>query len=194
MSGSIISVLKWTIPISLVIGWTLRAVLLNSYYESVMGIGMAITFLILILKRHSAQRVLWHEEDKVLTVIRPWIVEASTALLLTTVPIGIDLSKSASTVLASMSARLSTSKIPVELRFFVARPLRNYPTIIGFMISRKLPRLKGTTVAEILRKVIKEDRDFLHGIMRSVYHHVPVETASQSNMLLINSGGAWHIG
>ena len=194
MSGSLISVLKWTIPISLIIGWTIRVVLLNSYLESVIGTGLAIAFVILVLKRHSAQRVLWHEEDKVLTVIRPWIVEVSTALLLTTVPLGIDLSKSASVVLTSMSTRFSNLKIPAELRFFVARPLRNYPTIIGFMLNRKLPRLKGTTVAEILRKTILEDREFLNGVMRSVYHHVQVEIASQSNMLLINSGGAWHIG
>jgi hypothetical protein len=190
----LISVLKWAIPLGLIVGWVIRAWFFTSYLESILGVIVAVIFLLFTFKRYSTEKVLWHEDDQVLTIIRPWIVETSTALLLTTVPIGIDLSKSASTVLTSMSTRFSTSRTPVELRFFVSRPLGNYTTIIGFMINRKLPRFKGTAIAEVLRKAIIEDREILHGIMRSVYHHVPVKLASQSNMLLINSGGTWHIG
>jgi hypothetical protein len=116
-------------------------------------------------------------------------VEASIALLFSRIPIGIDISKSAGNVLASMSTRFAETIIPSELRFFVCRPLSNQMTIAGFMVTRKFLRLRGTSVSEKLRKTLVEDRDILEGIMRAMYHHIPVEAANLDQMTMILSGG-----
>jgi hypothetical protein len=189
MTWSIMSVLKWTLPGSLIAGWLVRAWIYPSYLESAIGIAAAFLLLALYLKRHIALKVLWHEEDGVLSVTRPWIIEASIALLFTKIPIGIDLSKSAGPVLTSMNTRFANSKIPAELRFFVCRPLSNQMTIAGFMVTRKFLRLKGPAVIERLRKILVEDRDILDGIMRAMYHHVPIVPADLDQMIMINSGG-----
>ena len=80
MTWSIMSVLKWILPASLIAGWLVRAWLHPSYLEPAVGIAAAVLLLALYLKRHSAIQVLWHEDDRVLSVVRPWIVEASIAL------------------------------------------------------------------------------------------------------------------
>jgi hypothetical protein len=183
------SVLKWTIPGSLIAGWLVHLYLRPSYFESAVGIAAAFLLLALYSKRHSARKILWNEEDRVLSVIRPWIVESSIALLFTRIPIGIDLSKSGRNVLTSMSTRFAETKIPAELRFFVCRPLSNQMTIAGFMVTRKFLRLKGTSACERLRKILVEDRDILDAIMRAMYHHVPIVSANLDQMTIILSGG-----
>jgi hypothetical protein len=189
MTWSIMSVLKWTLPGSLIIGWLVRAWVYPSYFEPAVGIAASFLLLALYLKRHVALRVLWHEQDGVLSVTRSWIIEASIALLFTRIPIGIDLSKSAGPVLTSMNTRFAKSKIPAELRFFVCRPLTNQMTIAGFMVTRKFLRFKGKTLTEKLRKILVEDRDVLDGILRAMYHHVPIVPAHLDQMIMILSGG-----
>ena len=189
MTWSIMSVLKWTLLGGLIAGWLFRAWVYSSYLESAVGIAAAFLLLALYFKRHIVLNVLWHGEEGILSVTRPWIVEASIALLFTKIPIGIDLSKSAGPVLTSMSTRFATSKIPAELRFFVCRPLSNQMTIAGFMVTRKFLRLKGSAVTERLRKILVEDRNILDGIMRAMYHHVPIIPADLDQMIMILSGG-----
>jgi hypothetical protein len=195
MSSITIYVLRFSLPPSIIFGCLLKIWFnpsLELLFESVVGFAIAILLLALYTKRHNPQRVLWHEDDGTLAVIRPWTIEVCAALLLTTVPIGIDLSHSAKRVLESMHIRLGDTTIPSEFRFFVTRPLTHSPTLAGFMIIRKLPRLPK--VLERLRIAIEDDMEILEGIMRSAYHHVTVRKASCDDIIKIASGGTVSVG
>jgi hypothetical protein len=195
MSNSFMLVIRWTLPGSLIIGVILRTWYNPSYetlYELAVGFALAFLLLVLYSKRHGPERVLWNEESMMLSVIRPWVIEVAGALLLTTIPIGIDLKQNAERVLQSLNTRFSDTRIPAELRFFIARPLINSPTIAGFMVTRKLPRLPR--ILSILQRTVQQDLEILEGIMRAVYHHVPVMKADCDNLMLINSGGTITLG
>lgn len=143
---------------------------------------------ILILRR-SVPHVFWNLEQGILLVYRSWSVEAHSARMLTSVPLGIDVSYSAKKVMQAMSERFKKSN-DCELGFVVYRPLENSPTRVGFMTTRQklIPFATRKKVQELCDNVF-QDAAILESSMRASYPHTPVESGCLDDFRTIMSGG-----
>ncbi|NHJ15149.1 MAG: hypothetical protein EAX95_15810 [Candidatus Thorarchaeota archaeon] len=133
--------------------------------------------------------VVWDDRAATLAILRKWTVEVSSARLMGSVPIGIDLSHSAKKVLQSVYTRYSSGP-SVEVVFFVARPLGNGVTRVGILVKRSAMRLRnGIRCVDSLRKQVVKDAALLESAMRAAYPHLPVTKAELDDMMIAVTGG-----
>ena len=145
--------------------------------------------LVLLLTNMPKPDVFWDESRNLAAILRPWTVEVCSARLLSSVPIGIDLSYSGNKVLQSMYTRFS-DKAGGTLVFFITRPIGNQSTKIGFLVRRRGLRLwNGVQRVDILAKKLAADTLILERSMRSAYPHLPVEPATFEDILKVTTGG-----
>jgi hypothetical protein len=135
-------------------------------------------------------RVYWNEDRAVLTVIRPWSVEVSAARKMDSVPLGIDLTHSASKVLRALHGRLSDGP-ESGVSFFVSRPISDGRTCVGMVVSRSAFNLVGAqrTVTRLVKQ-ISVDVQILESSMRAAYPHLPVAAVTREEIVKACSGGS----
>ncbi|MGY5852434.1 MAG: hypothetical protein RTU92_02580 [Candidatus Thorarchaeota archaeon] len=186
------SLIKWVLPGALILSWSIRLWFSQDPLVLVeTTVGLVVLFLLVTtyVRARGDTRLLWDESSAIMISLRPWTVEVSSAKLMTSVPIGIDLTKSASRVLRAMEARYDDEN-DGEVRFFVSRPLGRGSTLIGMQVMRRGLRLfNGISRADGLREQLTEDTLILEGAMKSAYPHMPIKTATLEDMLMVNSGG-----
>ena len=184
--------IKWTILPTAMLAWIIRimvAPLQDIILESAIGIGLSVTVFVLFIIWRSPMTVLWDEATGTMVILRTWTVEVQAGCLLSSVPLGIDVSHSARRVLKAMSERFKKES-QCEVRFFVCRPLGNSSTMVGMQVVRRSLRLiDGVRMAKKLSEKVFEDVTTLESAMRSSYPHTPVNRAGLTEMQLVNSGG-----
>ncbi|MBE0525916.1 MAG: hypothetical protein IH631_03175, partial [Candidatus Thorarchaeota archaeon] len=145
--------------------------------------------LVLLLTNSSQPEVYWDKDRNLVTILRSWTVEVCSARILSSVPIGIDLSHSGEKVLQAMHTRFK-NKTGGTLVFFIIRPKGNESTKIGFLVRRRGLRLwNGISSVDRLVKQLVADSMILESSMRSAYPHLPVEIASFEEVLKTTAGG-----
>jgi len=184
-------------------GWIIASVLLAIWFLSLLAgsqrlvqaqqavIGLLLTTVLIVVAKRSSgtPMMLWNERYGVLALVRTWKLEAFGARLMTSVPLGIDLSHAASRVLQAMHARLSESKNG-SVRFLLYRPLGQGPTIIGMMIVRTCLRVgNASAIAQKLSKDLSADVMILENAMRTAYPHIPIENAGLNDIMRAVKGG-----
>ena len=155
------------------------------------GAAVGIFSIVLMLLQTNLPRpdVFWDKERNLVAILRPWTVEICSARLLSSVPIGIDLSHSGNKVLRAMYTRYS-SKAGGTTVFFIIRPMGNQKTKIGFLVRRRGLRLwNGIQQIERLKKSLIADIMILERSMRSSYPHLPVEEAEFEDIIKVTTGG-----
>lgn len=153
------------------------------------AVGIFVVVLSLLLTNIPKPDVFWDKERSLAAILRPWTVEVSSARLLSSVPIGIDLSRSGKKVLQSMYTRFS-DKPGGTMVFFITRPIGNHSTKIGFLVRRRGLRLwNGLQMVDRLAKKLAADTLILERSMRAAYPHLPVEVASFEDILKVTTGG-----
>ena len=153
------------------------------------GVGVFGLSLILLFTNLPQPEVYWDKNRNLVSILRAWTVEVCSARLLSSVPIGIDLSHSGEKVLQAMHTRFK-NKTGGSLVFFIIRPKGNESTKIGFLVRRRGLRLwNGIQVADRLVKQLVADTLILESSMRSAYPHLPVEIASFEDVLKTTAGG-----
>lgn len=185
--------LKW-----MVLAVCISAFIIKFYFSPTDVLGLAITgvacgtiliSLIIIQTNNHNSKVYWDEKRGLAAIFRPWTVEVSSAKLLASVPIGIDLSHSGKKVLQSMYSRFS-NEIGGTLVFFITRPMGNQSTKIGFLVRRRGLRLwNGFKTIDSLAKKLVTDTMILERSMRAAYPHLPVEEAGFEAILKATTGG-----
>jgi hypothetical protein len=141
------------------------------------------------LTRKQDPSVLWHAERRIMAIIRTWNIEVISASVLSSVPVGIDLSHSARKVLQSMYARYSNEPGGV-LVFFITRPIDNRSTCVGFMTRRKILRVGSSKKRlENLAQAVTTDGMILERAMRAAYPHLPIKRAGFDDILAVQTGG-----
>ncbi len=177
--------------VALVTAWSLRNFIFGGIEPLILTVlGYAsLLFVLSIVLSSRWRRLYWDEERNLLTILRPWGKEIIGMCLIKTVPQGIDLSHNAKRVLSSMAVRLSKVNNAV-VDFIVCRPLRDGPTRIGFMITRKQDAIQSLRkgIEKLVDKVY-EDVMVLESAMRAAYPHTPIVKAAFQDVLLVKSGG-----
>ena len=172
--------------------WSLRIALDQSYpvvLESTLGLFLLLVALVIYLKGREKNLLLWNNDTGILATVKPLTVEVCAARLMTSVPLGIDLSYSAGRVLEAMTIRFNEEK-NTELRFFVCRPLGRGVTRVGMMVVRQAPSMRRlASVIENLSEKVLEDVMVLESALRAAYAHMPISRAELEDITLINSGG-----
>ncbi|TFG28964.1 hypothetical protein EU528_10440 [Candidatus Thorarchaeota archaeon] len=145
--------------------------------------------LVLLLTNVPRPDVFWDKERSLVAILRPWTVEVCAARLLSSVPIGIDLSFSGNKVLRAMYTRYS-DKAGGAVVFFITRPKGNQSTKIGFLVRRRDLRLwNGMQQVDRLAKKLVADIMILERSMRAAYPHLPVEEAEFEDIIKATTGG-----
>ncbi|MGY5859236.1 MAG: hypothetical protein RTU63_07695 [Candidatus Thorarchaeota archaeon] len=185
--------LKW-----MVLSVLLVVVFLKFYLTPTDLVGLAISgvavgifgiALVLLMTNLPRPDVFWNKARNQIAILRPWTVEVCAARLLSSVPIGIDLSHSGAKVIRSMYSRYQVMP-GGALVFFITRPIGNQSTKIGFLVRRRSLRLwNGIQMVDRLAKKLAADVLILERTMRSAYPHLPVEDASFEDILKATSGG-----
>jgi hypothetical protein len=155
------------------------------------GTGLLVYVAVLYLDYRSSYdpNVLWEEQRGFVAIVRPWRVELCAARLLGSVPLGIDLSHSASKVLQAMHTRFQNEN-GGTLVFFITRPVGNELTKVGMLVRRSALRLPNTRLRlEQLSKLMMADIMILESAMRAAYPHLPVKRAEKQDILIVNTGG-----
>ena len=158
---------------------------------ALIGVGLLIYGFTMYLENRSGYvpTVLWDDEKGLVAIIRPWQIEICAARLLGSVPLGIDLSHSASKVLQAMHTRFENEK-GGTLAFFINRPLGVESTKIGMLVRRNALRLPNIqSPLEKLTKLMLADIMILESSMRAAYPHLPVVEAKKQDILMANTGG-----
>jgi hypothetical protein len=185
--------LRWLI-LSLFITMLLLKIWISPYDFTgiaLIGVGLLIYGFTMYLENRSdyVPTVLWDDEKGLVAIIRPWRVETCAARLLGSVPLGIDLSHSASKVLQAMHTRFENEK-GGTLAFFINRPLGVESTKIGMLVRRSALRLPNIrSPLEKLTKLMLADIMILESSMRAAYPHLPVVEAKKQDILMANTGG-----
>ncbi|MHA3963031.1 MAG: hypothetical protein AM325_005775 [Candidatus Thorarchaeota archaeon SMTZ1-45] len=184
--------IKWVIPAAVIVTWVTRILIEpieDIILESALGIGlMALVILTYVLWRRPIVMI-WDEATGIMAILRTWTIEVQAGCLLSSVPLGIDVSLSANRVLKAMSERFSKENL-CELRFFVCRPLANSSTLVGMQVVRRSLRLmNGVGVVQKLSEKVHDDVTILESALHSSYPHTPVDRAGLYEMQLVNSGG-----
>ena len=153
------------------------------------AVGIFGLSLVILFTSFAEPEVFWDKDRNLISILRRWTVEVCSARLLSSVPIGIDLSHSGTKVLQSMHSRF-TSKAGGTIVFFIVRSKGNESTKIGFLVRRKRLRLwNGFQMIDRLTKDLVADTTILESSMRAAYPHLPVEVASFDDMLKTTTGG-----
>ncbi|MCK4567278.1 MAG: hypothetical protein KAU48_08215 [Candidatus Thorarchaeota archaeon] len=153
------------------------------------AVGVFVVVLSKLLTNIPKPDVFWDKERGIASILRFWTVEVSSARLLSSVPIGIDLSHSGNKVFQSMYTRFS-NETGGNLVFFITRPMGNQSTKVGFLVRRQGLRLwNGWNRIDSLAKKLVIDVLILESSMRAAYPHLPVEAASFEDILTTTTGG-----
>ena len=153
------------------------------------GLAAYIAALVIHLSSSSSPRVLWDAKHGAVAIIRSWTVEVASAKILSSVPIGIDLSHSGRKVLQSMYTRF-LDKPGGTLVFFITRPIGDQSTRVGYLVRRRGLRLWNSLgQVDNLAKIISADCMILERSMRAAYPHLPVVNASFADIITSTAGG-----
>ncbi|RLI57888.1 MAG: hypothetical protein DRO87_06530 [Candidatus Thorarchaeota archaeon] len=177
---------------SILLAWVMMLVTAQTFTTIIVSLsGIVGTLLIVVMIRHAHHpvRFFWDESMGVLVVFRSWTVEALSARLLSSVPLGIDVSYSGVRVLGAMNERYKKVK-NATLSFFLCRPIGNSSTKVGMVCSRRLLMTGRPKAVDALKSLVHEDATLLESAMRASYPHTPVIRAELSDMQMIMSGGA----
>ncbi|MFO7836668.1 MAG: hypothetical protein R6V83_08435 [Candidatus Thorarchaeota archaeon] len=183
--------LPWLLCSAILAAWGLRLIFVASLMvkiESVIGIIAILIVVVFVRTRLQPAQVFLDEDKGLVARVGLFKVEVYAARLLAHVPLGIDLSHSASSVLAAMSERYERSS-GGRLSFFVWRPLSDNPTSVGMLVSRSSWSVPGLLRMESLTEEILEDAFVLEGSMRAAYPHLRVHEAPVSLTKSLLSGG-----
>ena len=185
--------LKWFSLGVFLITVLLKIYLTPSDYVGIGIIGFGLFCLIAILVGSYTSPpeadIYWNEKQGTLAIIRFWEVEVTSARLLLSVPIGIDLSHSGKKVLRSMYTRY-LNEPGGEMVFFITRPLGNQPSKIGFLVRRRGLRLWNERRSiEKLSKNLATDTVLLERAMRAAYPHLAVGAAGFQDICRVTTGG-----
>jgi hypothetical protein len=185
--------LKW-----MVLSVLLIIPMLKYYIDPTDVLGLAISgaaagvfgiVLILLLFNIPKPTIFWDTERRLAAILRPWTVEVCSARLLSSVPIGIDLSHSGIRILRAMYTRY-LDKAGCTVVFFISRPIGNQSTRIGFLVRRRGLRLwNGWQQIDRLTKKVTADIMILERSMRAAYPHLPVKEAEFEDILKVSTGG-----
>lgn len=188
-----ISELKW-IGLSVFLAvFAIKVYLAPHDFEGIafVGIGLAAYTIALAIQQStvSTPLILWNEERSMLSIIRSWTLEVASARILSSVPIGIDLSHSGRKVLQSMYTRFSI--VPgATLVFFITRPMADKSTRVGYLVRRKTLKLwNNRKQVDSLAKLLATDAMILESSMRAAYPHLPVVIADFIDILKTGTGG-----
>jgi hypothetical protein len=145
--------------------------------------------LAITLTRKQDPQILWDADRGIMAIVRTWDIEVVSASVLSSVPVGIDLSHSAKKVLQSLYARYSTEPGGL-LVFFITRPIDNRSTCVGFMVKRKILRV-GSSKKRLdnLSQAVTTDGMILERAMRAAYPHLPIKSAGFDDILAVQTGG-----
>lgn len=184
---------EWVLLSVLLMFWTFTFVTgADGPLSSSMGfVGLTITIAIMFILKRTDRKpgVLWNDSDGVLMLVRPWRVEACAARLMTSVPLGIDLTRSAGKVLQSMHPTMLGDRNGT-LRFFVCRPLGQGPTRAGIIVMRTKCRLGNSTKrSRELSDRVLQDATILESAMKAAYPHMPIEKADLADVMMVIQGG-----
>ncbi|MFW9850806.1 MAG: hypothetical protein ACFFF4_16890 [Candidatus Thorarchaeota archaeon] len=184
--------LQWLISAALAAAWGISLSLQQTIDQIVItmaGMATLLLFLYVFSNRAEEPRILWDRNRGVLGIIRCWDVEVCSLRLFASIPLGIDLSHSATRVLSAMTTRYQEESRGT-LEFVVCRPLGNSGTRVGFMVSRRGVRLPdGLTRLGNLAEHLHEDVLLLESAMRAAYPHTPIVSANVQDIELIRRGG-----
>lgn len=185
--------LGWMFLGTLTVAWIVRILwmyhVVVEFLYSVAGLISIIAVIWILANSNPAPVIIWDQSAGILALLRKWSIEISSARLMKSVPIGIDLSHSAKKVLQSVYARYSRGS-EIEVVFFVARPLGNSLTKVGFLVRRSGLRFwKGTRGLNSLRKQVIMDAALLESAMRAAYPHLSVTRAGLDDMMVAVTGG-----
>jgi hypothetical protein len=153
------------------------------------GLAAYVAALVIHLSSSSRPQVLWDAKRCAMVVIRSWTVEVASAKILSSVPIGIDLSHSGRKVLQSMYTRF-LDKPGGTLVFFITRPMGNQSTRVGYLVRRRELRLRSSLgQVDDLAKTVTADCMILERSMRAAYPHLPVVDACFADIITSVAGG-----
>ena len=183
--------LQWTLLAALELAWTLM-LLVSNVQElrliAISGILVVSAIVVVLVKYRVPIRVFWDESTGTMLVFRSWSIEALSARLLSSVPLGIDVSHSATRVLRAMDEHYKKGK-NASTGFFVYRPVSRHSTKVGMVCSRKSWITGGKKQAEQLCSQVHEDATIMESAMRASYPHTPVLRAELEDLRMIVSGG-----
>lgn len=157
----------------------------------IVGSSVALYIIALLVHYSSTSRpqVIWDESRGIVAIIRSWSVEVNSARILSSVPIGIDLSHSGRKVLQSMYSRFS-NEAGGTLVFFITRPIGNQSTRVGILVRRRgLRHWNGMRTVDSLAEKLATDTMILERSMRAAYPHLPVTEACFQDIIRTTSGG-----
>ena len=183
--------IQWTLLAAVELAWTLVLLVSNQLELRLIALcGMCVIGLItaVVLRQRLPIRVFWDEHTQTMVIFRSWSIEALSARLLSSVPLGIDVSHSATRVLRAMDEHYKNSK-SAATGFFVYRPVSRDATRVGMLCSRKSWISGGKKQVEKLRSQVHEDVTILESAMRASYPHTPVVPAQLDDLRMIVSGG-----
>ncbi|MHA2140599.1 MAG: hypothetical protein ACXADF_02000 [Candidatus Thorarchaeota archaeon] len=153
-----------------------------------MGIGSTL-LLTVSWKTRQVPYVMWDEQRGVLAILWTFSLEVLAGRLMTSVPIGLDLSHSASKVLRALHTRYSGKK-KGEVRFFLCRPAGDGVTRAGMLVARRgLRFIDGIKRASAIADDLVTDAMVLESSMRAAYPHMPIERSDLDDLLMLTSGG-----
>jgi hypothetical protein len=183
---------KWTVPAAVLAAWSTRIIMDPKgifALETLLGIGLASLVVALFFFWKRPVAVFWDEATGTMAICRNWTVEVQAGCLLSSVPLGIDVSHAAKQVLRAMSEQFRKES-QCEVRFFVCRPLDDNSTLAGMQVVRRSLRFwNGVRIIRSLAEKVFDDVTTLESAMRSSYPHTPVERAGLYEMQLVNTGG-----
>jgi hypothetical protein len=183
---------KWTVPAAVLAAWSTRIIMDPRgifVLETLLGIGLASLVVALFFFWKRPVAVFWDEATGTMAICRNWTVEVQAGCLLSSVPLGIDVSHAAKQVLRAMSEQFRKES-QCEVRFFVCRPLDDNSTLAGLQVVRRSLRFwNGVRIIRSLAEKVFDDVTTLESAMRSSYPHTPVERAGLYEMQLVNTGG-----
>ena len=133
--------------------------------------------------------IMWDEQRCILAILRSFTLEVLAGRLMTSIPIGIDLSHSASKILTALHTHYEGKK-KGEVRFFLCRPAGEGVTRAGMLVARRSLRfLDGVRKASAIAEDLVTDAMVLESSMRAAYPHMPIERALLDDLLMVTSGG-----
>ena len=184
--------IRWSLPTAIAAAWGIRMSIggtVVTMLENIIGVGFIMVLLTIFLWKRREFTALWDDQRKLLSVVRPWTVEVSSARLFGKIPQGIDLSHNANRVLSAMGARYR-DVTGGTVNFVVCRPLENGPTRVGFVVSRKRLRTVRTyQELESTAEQVTADAEVLESALHSAYPHTPIKEANLESMILMKTGG-----
>jgi hypothetical protein len=165
------------------------------FWDNSLGIALSAIsivsagLIVLSWKNDKLPFVMWDEDRGVLAILWSFSLEVLAGRLMTSVPIGVDLSHSASKVLRALHTQFDGKK-KGEVRFFLCRPAGDGVTRAGMLVARRSMRfLDGVKKASAIAADLITDAMVLESSMRAAYPHMPIERAGLDDLLMVTSGG-----